>query len=133
MRRVQGVGGVCTLGELFRELPEEYGGPYAFSEPETQAVKCLVERHSSARLKGGGDYLRRQVEALREVRGRLREEARDAAFDSTKQCPFPYDAPRFFAALNFHTFGEFWTRPFNCCRGMALPNWASKAFDELQR
>lgn len=63
--------------------PEEYEGPSAFSEPETQAVKRLVEN-------------------IRPV-----------------------------AALNFHGYGGFWTRPYNCCKDKDVPEAARQFYEEL--
>lgn len=48
------------------ECHESYRGPFAFSEPETQAIKKLVEKY-----------------------------------------------PQIQSAMNFHSFGNMWIRPFN--------------------
>ncbi|XP_026190369.1 uncharacterized protein LOC34621256 [Cyclospora cayetanensis] len=88
------------------EVPEEYGGPSAFSEPETQALKCLVER---------------------------REEQQQRQQQPThSKCGGKYTTGHFKTALNFHTFGDAWTYPFNCCKEERLPPWATAAFAELK-
>eukprot|EP00921_Rhytidocystis_pertsovi_P008497 GHVQ01013926.1.p1 GENE.GHVQ01013926.1~~GHVQ01013926.1.p1 ORF type:complete len:1012 (+),score=90.15 GHVQ01013926.1:444-3479(+) len=76
--------------------PEEYEGPHPFSEPETQAIKALVEQYVSPSLEGVN------------------------LVDSFK------------VAMNLHSFGGFWTHPWNCCKGKKLPGLPEIFFNELR-
>lgn len=64
------------------QCSESYRGPNAFSEPETQAIKKLVEKY-----------------------------------------------PTIVSAMNFHTYGNMWIRPFNFLdRGESIPKNIKKKF-----
>lgn len=170
---------------LFREESEDYGGPYPFSEPETAAVKFLVEQYrrrpqaspslspTPRTLRSSSQLPSRETEEEEEVlntrpmertnessqrdpdlegknlenqgkdRRRLGEEEEEEVQSGVKKMKDEEEGAqtsslltslgRFEAALNFHTYGELWTRPFNCCKNWPLPLWAEKAFVELQQ
>ncbi|PFH37326.1 zinc carboxypeptidase superfamily protein [Besnoitia besnoiti] len=111
------------------EGSDEYGGLFPFSEPETAAVKFLVEQYLRASPSSpprspsspGG------ILASAAVAG-----AEGADFSPPTPSPFFDRLGRFEVALNFHTYGEVWTRPFNCCKDLPLPPRARKAFEEIQ-
>jgi len=64
---------------------EEYAGPHAFSEGETQTVKRLTEIYPIV------------------------------------------------SALNFHTFGDVWTYPYNCCADEELDEHSKKAYTSFRQ
>jgi len=63
---------------------EEYAGPHAFSEAETQTVKRLTDVYPIV------------------------------------------------SALNFHTFGDVWTHPYNCCADQELDEHSRKAYGSFK-
>ncbi|KAF4642161.1 zinc carboxypeptidase superfamily protein [Toxoplasma gondii] len=107
------------------EGSDDYGGPFPFSEPETAAVKFLVEQYQRSSQPTPSPPASPSSASSSELH-------RMIDFSPPQSSSFLEDLGRFEVALNFHTYGEVWTRPFNCCKEMPLPRWAQRAFEELQ-
>jgi hypothetical protein len=64
---------------------EDYSGEAPFSEPETQAVLCLLKTLT------------------------------------------------FLTAINFHSYGNIWFKPFNCCRKEKMHPLIARVYDDIAK